>query len=90
MKLTGAQLAHFEAFGFLVFRQLLSPAEIATYSAEFDAGFADAQRADEARTAGQPRPEKRTYAGMMGEATPFMARLDALGTAVPPPTWSIS
>ena len=34
------QLAHYEAFGFLVFRQLLSPPEIARYSIEFDAGMA--------------------------------------------------
>ena len=40
MQLSEQQLNHFETFGFLVFRQLLSPAEMERYSEEFDAGMA--------------------------------------------------
>ena len=39
MQLTEQQLNHFEAFGFLVFRQLLSPEEIKRYSDEFNAAI---------------------------------------------------
>ena len=39
MQLTQQQLNHFEAFGFLVFRQLLSPEEIKQYSDEFNAAI---------------------------------------------------
>ena len=39
MKLTEQQLSHFDTFGFVVFRQLLTPSEIEQFSKEFDAGL---------------------------------------------------
>ena len=39
MKLTEQQLRHFKTFGFLIFRQLLSPEEMETYNREFDYGL---------------------------------------------------
>lgn len=38
MQLIPSQHAHFDTFGFLILRQLLSAAEIERYSREFDAG----------------------------------------------------
>ena len=38
MRLTLQQHAHFDTFGFLVLRQLLSATEMERYSREFDAG----------------------------------------------------
>ena len=40
MRLGAQQLNHFETFGFLVFRQLLSPEEMERFSEEFDSGMA--------------------------------------------------
>ena len=39
MQLTEQQINHFKTFGFLVFRQLLTPEEVQRYSDEFDAGM---------------------------------------------------
>jgi len=39
MQLTEQQLNHFRTFGFLVFRQLLSPDEMARFSSNFNAGL---------------------------------------------------
>ncbi len=39
MQLTEQQMNHYRTFGFLVFRQLLSPDEMETYNREFNAGL---------------------------------------------------
>ena len=67
MKLTEQQLNHFETFGFLIFRQLLSAREMETYSREFGAGH-DAFEGPCNRTEGH-------YASLMEEASPFIAGL---------------
>lgn len=69
MPLTDQQLNHFRTFGFLIFRQLLSPEEAARYSREFDAGL-------DASLGGQSHDGvKRHYTGLMDEGTPFIASL---------------
>ncbi|MCY3760061.1 MAG: phytanoyl-CoA dioxygenase family protein [Gemmatimonadetes bacterium] len=69
MQLSEQQLNHFETFGFLVFPQLLSSAEMERYSEEFDAGMAawlDGEEFD---------GRQRHYATLMEEASPFIAGL---------------
>ena len=69
MRLTPQQHAHFETFGFLVFRHLLAPDEIARYSLEFAAGH-------DAWLDGVPYDgQTRHYASLMEEASPFIAGL---------------
>ena len=69
MQLSEQQLNHFETFGFLVFRQLLSPAEMERYSEEFDSGMAAWLEGEEFDG------EQRHYATLMEEASPFIAGL---------------
>jgi hypothetical protein len=69
MHLTQEQLNHFQTFGFLIFRQLLSPDETALYSQQFNAGldaWLDALPYD---------GRSRHYASLMEEASPFIAGL---------------
>ena len=69
MRLTPQQHAHFETFGFLVFRHLLTSDEIARYSLEFAAGH-------DAWLGGVPYDgQSRHYASLMEEASPFIAGL---------------
>ena len=68
MKLTEQQLNHFETFGFLIFRQLLSPREMETYSREFSAGHDDWLGRPHNGTEGH-------YTSFMEEASPFIAGL---------------
>tara|TARA_Y100000588_G_C14013474_1_gene821018 strand:- start:80 stop:868 length:789 start_codon:yes stop_codon:yes gene_type:complete len=69
MHLTAQQLAHFHTFGFLVFRQLLSPEEVDQYSEQFNAGL-DAWL-DEPPYDGKGRH----YASLMDETSPFISGL---------------
>ncbi len=69
MKLSEQQLRLFRDFGFLVFRQYLSPAEIAQYSREFNAGL-DSWLED-----GKHDGKTRHYASLMEEKSPFIAGL---------------
>jgi len=69
MQLTKEQLNHFHTFGFLIFRQLLTPQEMAQYSLEFDRGldaWLDGKRHD---------GKTRHYASLMEDVTPFIATL---------------
>jgi len=68
MQLTEQQTNHFETFGFLVFRQLLSAREMETYSREFSAGHDAWLEEPYDRT-------KRHYATLMEAASPFIAGL---------------
>ena len=68
MQLTAQQLNHFETFGFLVFRKLLSPDETRQYSAQFTAGLDDWLDAPFDGTAGH-------YASLMEEVSPFISGL---------------
>lgn len=69
MRLTQQQFAHFHTFGFLVFRQLLSPEEMAQYSQQFNAGLDS--WLDEPPYDGQTRH----YGSLMEEHSPFIAGL---------------
>ena len=69
MHLTQQQLAHFHTFGFLVFRQLLSPGEVDQYSRQFNAGL------DAWLEAPPHDGQKRHYASLMEEESPFIAGL---------------
>src|SRR5258705_4929147 len=69
MQLTKEQLNHFHTFGFLIFRQLLTPQEMAQYSLEFNRGldaWLDGKRHD---------GKTRHYASLMEDVTPFIATL---------------
>ena len=80
MLLSEQQLNHFETFGFLVFRQLLSPAEMERYSEEFDAGMAAWLEGEEFDG------EQRHYATLMEEASPFIAGLAAIPASATSPS----
>ena len=69
MQIGKQQLNHFETFGFLVFRQLLSPAEMERFSEEFDCGM-QAWLEGEAFDGTQ-----RHYATLMEAASPSIAGL---------------
>ncbi len=69
MKLTEQQLRHFKTFGFVTFRQLLSPEEMEIYNREFDRGLqAWAQHGRHAETYGPCVP-------LHDSDTPFIASL---------------
>ena len=69
MHLTDQQLAHFHTFGFVVFRQLLTPAEMNLYDQQFNAGL-------DAWLDACPHDGKaRHYASLMEGASPFIAGL---------------
>ena len=69
MKLTEQQLRHFKTFGFVTFRQLLSPEEMGIYNREFDRGLqAWAQHGRHAETYGPCVP-------LHDSDTPFIASL---------------
>ena len=69
MRLTPQQHAHFDTFGFLVLRQLLSATEMEHYSREFDAGH-------RAWLGDQPYDGKsRHYTTLMEEHSPYIASL---------------
>jgi len=68
VQLTQQQQHHFRTFGFLIFRQLFSSDEVASYSREFDAGLG-AWIGDMA--AGQAR----VWAPLMDANTPFITSL---------------
>jgi hypothetical protein len=69
MNLSPKQLNHFQTFGFLIFRQLLSPEESARYSREFDTGL------DAWTENGRHDRKARHYASLMEKTTPFIASL---------------
>lgn len=69
MKLTQQQLNLFSDFGFLVFRQLLSPEEMEVYSREFNAGL------DSWIDGGKHDGKSRHYASLMEEQSPFISSL---------------
>ncbi len=69
MQLTDQQLNHFQTFGFLIFRQLLSPDEIARYGVEFNTGL------DTWLDGGEHDRKEPHYASLMEEASPFIASL---------------
>ncbi len=69
MQLSTQQLSHFNTFGFLIFRQLLTPAEVETYRREFDLGL-DSWIEGRVHDGGS-----RTFAALMNETTPFIASL---------------
>lgn len=70
MKLTEHQLNHFNTFGFVVFRQLLTPEEMERFSDEFDLGL------DSWLPAGTKHDgSARHYATLMDSITPFTASL---------------
>ena len=69
MQLTEQQLNHFQTFGFLIFRQLLSPEESAQYSREFNVGL------DAWIEGGRHDRKARHYASLMEETSPFIASL---------------
>ena len=69
MQLTEQQLNYFRTFGFLIFRQLLSPEELAQYSREFNAGL------DAWIEGGRHDRKARHYASLMEETSPFIASL---------------
>ena len=69
MKLSSQQLDHFNVFGFLVFRQLLSNEEMARYGREFNAGL------DSWIENGKHDGKLRHYATLMEENSPFIAGL---------------
>lgn len=69
MQLTEQQLSHFQTFGFLIFRQLLTPQETAQYSLEFNRGL------DAWLNGGSHDGKTRHYATLMEAASPFIAGL---------------
>ena len=69
MQLTEQQVHHFRTFGFLILRQLLSPAEIARYTDELNRGL------DLQIDSGQHDETKRFFGGLMDVTTPFVASL---------------
>ena len=70
MKVTEQQKYHFDTFGFLVFRQLLTPSEMERFSQEFNAGL------DSWLTPGTKHDgSARHYASLMEATTPFIASL---------------
>ena len=69
MRLTEQQINHFRTFGFIIFRQLLSPAEMTRYLAEFDAGL------DALMGGARHDGIKRFHGGLMDANTPFIASL---------------
>ncbi len=69
MNLSEQQLNLFRDFGFLIFRQLLSPEETAQYSREFNTGL------NAWIDGGQHDGKSRHYASLMEEKSPFIAGL---------------
>ena len=69
MQLTVQQKNHFDTFGFLVFRQLLTPEEVQIYSDEFDAGM------DATLEGGMHDRVVRHWAPLMDSNTPFITSL---------------
>ena len=69
MPLTQQQLSHFQTFGFLIFRQLLSPEEVAQFSREFNTAL------DAWIDGGRHDRKERHYASLMEETSPFIASL---------------
>ena len=69
MQLTEQQINHFKTFGFLVFRQLLTPEEVQRYSDEFDAGM------DATIEGGMHNGIDRHWAPLMDSNTPFITSL---------------
>ena len=69
MKLTQQQLNHFNTFGFVVFRQLLSPDEMQKFSQEFDSEL------DSWLPAGVHEGKARHYASLMDSGTPFSSSM---------------
>ena len=69
MRLTDQQMNHFDTFGFLIFRKLLSPDEVARYSRDFYNGL------DAWLDGGEHDRKERHYATLMEEASPFIASL---------------
>ena len=68
MQLTEQQLNHFKSFGFLRFRQYLTPDELKTYSDEFDAAL-------EARLLQLGGDVKRVWTTLMDSNTPFISSM---------------
>lgn len=68
MQLSEQQVSYFRTFGFLIFRQVLTPAEVEQFSGEFDRGLA-------ARLGRPHDGEKRVWATLMDDDTPFIASL---------------
>ena len=69
MRLTAEQLNHYETFGFLIFRQLLTAKEMARYRSEFNTAL------DSWTDDGQHDRKKRHYASLMEQESPFIASL---------------
>ena len=69
MKLTEQQINHFKTFGFLVFRQLLTPEEVQLYSDEFDTGM------DATIEGGLHDGINRHWSPLMDANTPFITSL---------------
>ena len=69
MQLTQQRHSHFQTFGFLIFRQLLSPEGLAQYSHEFNAGL------DAWIESGRHDRKARHYASLMEKTSPFIASL---------------
>jgi hypothetical protein len=69
MQLTEQQIHHFRTFGFLIFRQLFSPSEIAQYTSELNRGL------DLQLGAAEHDGTKRFFGGLMDSSTPFVAGL---------------
>ena len=67
--LTEQQVSHFNTFGFLIFRQLFSPDELKTISAEFEHTLTSAYRHDPFDGT------RRHWVRTMGAETPFFASL---------------
>ena len=69
MRLSEQQLNHFNAFGFLVFRQLFSPDEVDLYRRELDAGL------DARIEGGRHDGTERFWASLNDSDTPFISSL---------------
>ena len=69
MMVTEQQMNHFRTFGFVIFRQLFTPAELATYKEEFDRGL------NLWIEGGVHTGEKRHYALFTHGETPFICSL---------------
>ena len=67
MRLTEQQMNHFRTFGFIVFRQLLSPKEMEVYNREFNAGL---ETWDQHR---RREPEDGTCVPLHDADTPFVS-----------------
>ncbi|HEV8638591.1 MAG TPA: phytanoyl-CoA dioxygenase family protein [Chloroflexota bacterium] len=73
MRLTEPQVHHFATFGFLIFRQLFSPAEMGRYLREMEAGL-EARRQDLKPEAAE-KAKARPWSPLLDERTPFIASL---------------